>query len=157
MSRFSWGATSCKSTWGEHERDRGLSTESPFELDPVAVAAVAGLDEKNGDDIVVLDVGDVFAIAGSFVIASGNNPRLVKALVDEVERRVHLDTEEKPLRIEGAGEWEWVLLDYGEVVVHVFLDTVREFYSLERLWADVPAWRPDLSKVAEVASTDPDA
>lgn len=117
------------------------ASEAPFEVDPMAIAAVAALDAKQGVDITVLDVGDVFAIAGSFVIASAGNPRLVRALVDEVEHRVHEDTGEKPLRVEGLGEWEWVLMDYGEVVVHVFGDKTRAFYDLERLWADVPAWR----------------
>jgi ribosome-associated protein len=88
--------------------------------------------------VVVLDVGDVLALCGWFVIASAGNDRLVKAICDEVERAVDAAGGPKPKRIEGLQERQWVLLDYGDVVVHVFQQEYRDFYDLERLWADVP-------------------
>ena len=82
-------------------------------------------------------------MCGYFVIASGSNSRLVKTVVDEVEQRITLAGGPKPLRVEGLSDARWVLLDYGDFVVHVFLDETRQYYDLERLWADVDRvdWR----------------
>lgn len=88
--------------------------------------------------MVVLEVGEVLALCEWFVIASAGNERLVKAICDEVEHRVHEIGGPKPKRIEGLAEREWVLMDFGDVVVHVFSQQAREFYDLERLWRDVP-------------------
>jgi ribosome-associated protein len=91
--------------------------------------------------VVILEVGDVLVVADEFVIASAPNDRQVKAIVDEIEREVAeipgLSGNQKPLRIEGRNERRWVLMDYGDVVIHVFLQEVRDYYELERLWADV--------------------
>ncbi|MEM9033177.1 MAG: ribosome silencing factor [Actinomycetota bacterium] len=111
------------------------------DLDPLVQAAVAAIDDKLGSDPVVLQVGEVLGIAEYFVIGSGANTRQVRAIAEEVERLVRERTERSPIRMEGRGEWQWVVFDYGETVVHVFDEDVREFYELERLWADVPAWR----------------
>lgn len=91
---------------------------------------------------MVLDVGEILAITDAFVITSAGNTRLVKTLVDEVEFRVAEAGGPRPLRVEGLDQLEWVLMDYGSFVVHVFLTETREFYELERLWGDVPrlAW-----------------
>lgn len=86
----------------------------------------------------MLDVGSILAITDAFVITSAGNSRLVKAIVDEVEGVLTVEGGPKPRRIEGLGELEWVLMDYGDFVVHVFLDETRRFYELERLWGDVP-------------------
>jgi ribosome-associated protein len=97
---------------------------------------------------VILEVGDVLVVADEFVIASAANDRLVRAIVDEIERQVgeaaDINGNTKPLRVEGRNERRWVLMDYGDVVVHVFLQEVRDYYELERLWADVPRveWAP---------------
>jgi len=80
----------------------------------------------------------VLALCGWFVIASASNERLVKAICDEVELQVDQVSGPKPKRIEGLGDRQWVLMDYGDFVVHVFQQEQREFYDLERLWADVP-------------------
>lgn len=108
---------------------------------PVAVAAQAAAD-KLGQDTLVLDVGDVLSIAEHFVVTSAANDRQVKAVAEEVQRAVAEAGEGKPRRTEGLDGLRWVLLDYGELVVHVFLDDERGYYELERLWADVPtlAW-----------------
>ncbi len=134
--------------------DAEVSTEAPpdgelvldlADLDPVAQAAVAAIEDKLGTSPVVLRVAEVLAIAELFVVGSGSNVRQVRAIVDEVERLVRERTGESPIRTEGQGDWRWVVLDYGDTVVHVFDDEVRGFYDLERLWADVPAWRSDTS------------
>ncbi len=105
---------------------------------PWAVTAARAADSKQADDVVVLEVADVLALCDWFVIASAPNERLVKAICDEVELKVHEAGGPKPRRVEGLSEREWVLIDYGDVVVHVFRQDARDFYDLERLWADVP-------------------
>lgn len=100
--------------------------------------AAQAADDKGAEDVVILEVGDVLVVADEFVVASGANDRQVKAIVDEIERRVAAAGLSKPLRVEGRDERRWVLLDYGDVVVHVFLREARDFYELERLWGDVP-------------------
>jgi ribosome-associated protein len=99
--------------------------------------AARAADAKKAHDIVILDVGEIMGIVESFVIASAPNSRLVRAIVDEVERELYERTGDKPRAVEGLRDASWVLLDYGDLVVHVFLEETREFYDLERLWADV--------------------
>jgi ribosome-associated protein len=101
------------------------------------VAARAALAKK-GEDPVILEVGAVLAITDAFVITSGTNPRQVRTIAEEVELRVAEECGPKPLRVEGLDDARWVLLDYGDFVVHVFLDEVRRYYDLERLWSDAP-------------------
>ena len=103
-----------------------------------AVVAARAADAKKGEGILVLDVGEVLGIVGTFVIASASNARLVRAIVEEVEDRLREDVGIKPRAVEGLSDASWVLLDYGDLVVHVFLAETREYYGLERLWADVP-------------------
>ena len=114
--------------------------------DALAVATIAAraADEKQGRGIVVLDVGDILAIAELFVVLDAPNRRLVRTLVDEIEEAVRAATDRSPRRVEGVKEQQWVLIDYGDVVIHVFLDSIREFYEIERLYLDVPriAWEP---------------
>ena len=85
---------------------------------------------------MVIEVGDVLVVADEFVIVSASNDRLVKAIVDDVERVIDEAGFGKPLRTESDDDRHWVLVDYGDVVVHVFLTETRSFYGLERLWAD---------------------
>lgn len=113
-------------------------------LDAVKTAAAAA-DDKKATDVVVLDVGEVLSITGWFVITSGSNPRQVRTIAEEVEAQVKDGHGLAPLRVEGLDGMRWVLLDYGDFVVHVFHDEERDYYQLERLWADVPQvdWRTD--------------
>jgi ribosome-associated protein len=100
---------------------------------------IAGIaDAEHGSDVLVLEVGDVLGVTEYFVIVSASNRRLVRTLVDEVEVQTREHTGRSPLRSEGVRENQWVLVDYGDVVVHVFLAEVREFYEIERLYTDVP-------------------
>lgn len=101
-----------------------------------ASTAARAADDKKATSTVVLEVGPILAITDAFVITSANNVRLVKTIADEVEAQVKAAGGHPPLRIEGLSDARWVLMDYGDFVVHVFLDEVREFYDLERLWSD---------------------
>jgi len=94
---------------------------------------------KLGTDTVVLDVHEVLAITDAFVITSGRNRRQVLTIAEEVEAQVKAAEGPAPLRVEGLTDAQWVLLDYGDFVVHVFLDEVRRYYDLERLWGDSPS------------------
>jgi ribosome-associated protein len=87
---------------------------------------------------VILEVGEVLVVADEFVIASAGNDRQVKAIVGDIERAIAEAGHGRPLRVEGLDDRHWVLIDYGDVVVHVFLDETRGYYELERLWSDVP-------------------
>jgi ribosome-associated protein len=100
---------------------------------------IAGIaDAEHGSDVLVLAVGDVLSVTEYFVIVSASNRRLVRTLVDEIEVQTRELTSRSPLRSEGVREQQWVLVDYGDVVVHVFLSEVREYYEIERLYTDVP-------------------
>ena len=108
------------------------------------VVAARAADAKSGQDTVILAMGDLLAITDAFVITSGRNVRQVRTIVDEVERQVKESGGGAPLRVEGLDDARWVLLDYGEFLVHVFMDEAREFYDLEHLWTDarrIP-WEP---------------
>jgi len=104
----------------------------------LAVLAARTAEGMGASDILVLDVGDVLSVAGYFVIAGASNARLVRAVADEVEAQVKQQYGRSPVRVEGLREAQWTLIDYGDVVVHVFLDSVREFYEIERLYMDSP-------------------
>jgi ribosome-associated protein len=88
-------------------------------------------------------VSEILRIADVFVIGTGTTRRQVQALADGVEEALR-DRGRRPIRVEGRTEAEWALLDYGDIVVHLFQPEMREFYSLERLWGDAPrlAWEP---------------
>ena len=104
--------------------------------DTAVVAATAAAD-KLATDIVLIDVSDRLAITDVFVVATGNNERQVEAIVDEVEERLR-QRGSKPTRREGRRDGRWVLLDYGDIVVHIQHAEERVFYALERLWKDCP-------------------
>lgn len=104
----------------------------------LAVVAARAADAKKAEHTLILDVGDVLAITDCFVITSAANRRLVRTVVDAVEEAVRAELGRSPLRTEGAGEQQWVLVDYGDVVVHVFAEEIRMYYEIERLYRDVP-------------------
>lgn len=109
---------------------------SPRALDLARAAAVAAQD-KLAEEVTGLDVSGQLALTDVFLIASAPNERQVGAIVDAVEERLHT-LGAKPLRREGQREGRWVLLDFGDVVVHVMHTEDRRFYDLERLWKDCP-------------------
>jgi ribosome-associated protein len=112
-------------------------TATPRALQLARVAAQAA-EDKIGQDVVAIDVSDQLALTDVFVIASANNERQVGAIVDEVEDKLR-DVGCKPIRREGQREGRWVLLDFGDIVVHIQHAEEREFYQLERLWKDCPS------------------
>lgn len=108
----------------------------------LATEVARAADDKQAADVSVIDVGGVISIAQVFVVASASNPRLVRTVADEMVERARL-AGRKPLHVEGLAELQWVLVDFGDVVVHVFLDEARAFYDIERLYRDQPSieWR----------------
>ena len=98
----------------------------------------------------------MLAITDAFVITSGTNPRQVRTIAEEVELQIDAAGGHQPLRIEGLDDARWVLMDYGDFVVHVFLDEVRRYYDLERLWSDAPRvdWEDDGGRAATDGSRD---
>ena len=118
-----------------------------------AVAAAGAADERKGVDTVVIDVGDVLVVTDLFVITHGNSARQVRSIAEGVEELVKQAGGPSPLRIEGADDRQWVLLDYGPFVVHVFDAERRALYQLERLWGDCPLldWRAAAGGAVPVA------
>ena len=100
-------------------------------------AAARAASDKLATDLVAFDVSEQLAITDAFLLASGSNDRQVKAIVDAVEDGLR-EIGAKPVRREGERDGRWVLIDYGEIVVHVQHEEEREFYALERLWRDCP-------------------
>jgi ribosome-associated protein len=98
--------------------------------------ANAALDKK-ADEMVIMDMRGISSFTDYFIICSGRSDRQVQGIADSVETEMK-KAGISPLGIEGFTEGKWVLLDYGDVVVHVFYAPIREFYDLERLWADAP-------------------
>ncbi len=99
-------------------------------------AGARGADDKLAEDAIILDVGDVLGITEWFLIVSGRNQRQVRAIVDEVEHQIVEVGGPRPLWIEGLETYQWVLMDYGDFIVHVFDQESRAVYDLERLWSD---------------------
>ncbi len=111
-------------------------TATPHAID-IARAAAAGAAEKKAENVIAIDVSSQLALTDIFVIASATNERQIGAIVDEIEERVRL-AGTKPLRREGGRDDRWVLIDFGDIVVHVQHQEERAFYQLERLWRDCP-------------------
>lgn len=103
----------------------------------LATAAALAAADKLASNVVALDVSDKLVITDVFLLASAPNDRQVRAIVDAVEERLHR-LGAKPVRREGEREGRWVLIDFGELVVHVQHAEEREYYALERLWRDCP-------------------
>ncbi|MBQ5331842.1 MAG: ribosome silencing factor [Oscillospiraceae bacterium] len=96
---------------------------------------VKALDSKKAEDIKVIKVGDLTILADYFVIADGTSSTQTKALADETEYKMH-ENGISPERVQGNNGSNWIILDYGDIVVHVFSKDQRDFYNLERLWRD---------------------
>ncbi len=105
-----------------------------------AQAAAQAASAKLGEDTVILGVGELVTITDAFVVTSASNARQVRTIAEEAERAVKAAGGPSPLRIEGLDDARWVLMDYGDFVVHVFADEARRFYDLEHLWADAEIW-----------------
>ena len=112
-------------------------------LELAKTAAIAA-DQKKAEDILVLDLTGLSDVCDYFVICTGGNARLADAIVDEVREKVTANCRVRPISTEGRDGLNWILIDYGSVVVHVFQPEVRSYYRLERLWADAPRIELDI-------------
>jgi len=106
------------------------------DLDAEVQLAVQSASEKKATEMVVLDLRQIASFAEFFVIATGSNQRQVQAISDEIEEQLKRRLATRPVRIEGYRTAEWVLMDYGDFLIHIFNKDAREFYDLERLWRD---------------------
>ena len=131
----------------EETQERSLQREAvkieiaaqptPFaELDPEVQLAIRCAADKKAFDLIALDLRDIASFTEFFIIASGSNQRQVQAIADDINEKLKAELGSRPVRIEGYNSAEWVLLDYGDFVVHVFNGESREFYDLARLWLD---------------------
>jgi ribosome-associated protein len=131
----------------EETQERSLQREAikieisekptPFEeLDPELQLAIRSASEKKAFDLIALDLRDIASFTEFFVIASGNNQRQVQAIADEIKEQLKKQLSTSPVRIEGYSSGEWVLVDYGDFIIHIFNGEAREFYDLARLWRD---------------------
>jgi ribosome-associated protein len=113
------------------------------QLPPAAATAAEAADDKLGQDTVVLAMTELFGVVDAFVITSAPNSRHVRTLVEEIERSVKERHHLSPVRVEGLADATWVLMDYGDFIVHVFLQETRDYYDLEHLWSGAPRveWR----------------
>ena len=117
-----------------------------------AMVAARAADAKLGQDTVVLAMGELLGVTDAFVITSGANSRQLRTIVEEVERQVKLSAGRSPRATEGLGDLTWVLMDYGDFLVHVFQHDARDYYNLERLWGDAPRVR--VSEIVPEAASD---
>ncbi len=108
----------------------------------MAAAALKALEDKKALDVRILDISHVTVLADYFLIASGSNRNQVQAMVDQVEEELR-KTGYTPRQIEGYQTANWVLLDYGDIIIHVFDEENRLFYDLERIWRDGTAMDPE--------------
>ena len=110
---------------------------TPFsDLDDEVKLALHCASDKKASNLTVIDLREIASFTEFFVVASGGNQRQVQAISDEINERLKKDLNSRPVRIEGYTSGEWILLDYGDFIVHVFEKNAREFYDLERLWRD---------------------
>src|SRR3954468_10849829 len=106
------------------------------DLDPEVQLAVRCAADKKASDMVALDLRQIASFAEYFIIASGANQRQVQAISDEINEQLKKQLGTRPVRVEGYNSAEWLLMDYGDFIVHIFNKEARDFYDLERLWRD---------------------
>ena len=102
-----------------------------------ALSIARAVLDKKASDVLILEVGTLTSVADYFVFASGESERQVKAIANHVQQEISIGFEAVP-QIEGTGGASWILLDYGDIIVHVFRSGVREYYGLEKMWSDAP-------------------
>ena len=117
-------------------RDKKRTTQTAVRA--LADEAIAAAAEKKAQDIVLIDMREVSGIADYFVVCTGSSDVQIRAIVEAVEIRIRDKYQERPWHMEGADHRQWVLMDYVDLVVHVFTPERRSFYDLERLWGDAP-------------------
>ena len=109
------------------------------QIEKLVKTIIEGIQKKKGSDIVVADLSHIEGtICKNFVVCQGNTPTQVEAIADSVTETVREKLGEKPLRVAGLRYAQWVAMDYGDVMVHIFVPEMRDYYDLEHLWADAP-------------------
>lgn len=112
-------------------------TNKKISKDELLVNIIKGIEEVKGNDIDILDLREIDnTVCDYFIICNGNSNTQVNAIVNSVQKTVSKELKDKPWHVEGSDNAEWVLMDYVDVVVHVFQKHVREFYNIEGLWGD---------------------
>ena len=104
----------------------------------IALATVRAADDRKGEQIVVLAVGQLTILADYFVLVTGRSRAQVRAIGNAIDERVQSEFNRKPEHVEGLAEGSWVLIDYGEVIVHILMPQERDFYQLEAFWGQAP-------------------
>ena len=111
------------------------TTESPVKM--LVDSIVKGIQEKKGQDITVIDLKGIDgAIAQYFVVCQGNTPTQVEAITDSIAETTRIEQQEKPVRVVGLELAQWVAMDYTDVMVHIFVPDLRNYYNIESLWQD---------------------
>ena len=113
-----------------------MQKKAPPTPEQIWLAAVEAAESKQAKDIKVLDLREITTFADFFVVLSGANARQIQAIADEIEIALRQQLGEYPSSVEGYQNAEWVLLDYGDYVIHIFTEKARQYYDLERLWRD---------------------
>lgn len=108
----------------------------------LAVSACQAADDKKAEDLTILEVGDILGVTEVFAVVTAGSDRQLKAIVDAIEERLRDEHQRKPRRSEGTPASGWMLLDFEDMVCHLFSREQRSFYALDRLWADVPRREP---------------
>lgn len=120
-----------------------MTDKTPVNMDRLKAIARAA-DEKKAENLVILDVHKLTSLTDYFVFCSGNNPRQNKSIAEEIKQSL-VASKERPSHLEGMQNATWILMDYGDIIIHIFMPEVRDFYDLEGLWAD--AKRLDVQEV----------
>lgn len=117
----------------------------------LAIVAARAADDKQADAVTIIDVGAIIGICDYFVICSARNSRLVAAVAQEIDDHVAIAFDRRPMSVEGLDDKRWVLVDFGDVVVHVFAEEERAYYRLERLYGDAPRVEWQVAPVGDTA------
>lgn len=108
----------------------------------LARLAASAADDKKARDLAIIDVADVLALVDCFLLVTGGSDRQLGAVADAIEDRIRETHDRRPKRREGTAASGWYLLDYGDLVCHLFSEDQREFYALDQLWSDMPSHDP---------------
>ncbi|MGA7952122.1 MAG: ribosome silencing factor [Gloeobacterales cyanobacterium] len=129
-----------------------MSKSSSLDL---AYTCAQAADERKGQEILLIEVGKASIIADYFVVVTGLSRTQVRAIAKGIEEAMEVYHDRKPLRIEGSSEASWILQDFGDVIVHIFLPPERAFYQLEAFWSQVPQtpYQPDTHPVHQLTES----
>ena len=122
-----------------------MSEVAKTDRDAIVKIAADAADDKSAQDILILDIAKQSNITDFFLICSGSSTRQTKAIAEEIQKKLK-ENDERPFKVAGVDQGEWILLDYSDLVIHIFTQEMREYYELERLWKDAPMVKFDSQK-----------